>query len=183
MDCQESAKVVLWLGESYGFWIQTGAIVLSAFGAIAIIYNSSHQAKKRATVDLVLHESSNPEIISAKEHVRKCHDTKTDFTKLSCKENKDDPANGYIKIVLNNYEFFAAGIKEGAFDEEIYKRMKRSIIIRDWDAFAAYITELRSQTKRDKLYIEFQWLAERWKQSEIKPNVNIVRRCINRLGL
>ncbi|MHB1678058.1 MAG: DUF4760 domain-containing protein [Sulfuriferula sp.] len=38
---------------------------------------------------------------------------------------------------MNNYKFIAAGIKEGAFDEEIYKWMKHSILIRDRDALSA----------------------------------------------
>lgn len=183
MGPHESAKIVLWLGETTGFWIQTGAIILSALVAIAILYNNSHQAKKRATIDLVLHETNNPEIIDAKKQVRHCHEDKIDITQLSCKGNEDKPENAAIKIVLNNYEFIAAGIKEGAFDEEIYKRMKRSIVIRDWEAFAAYITELRRQKKRDKLYIEFEWLAARWNKSEIRPNVTLIRRAINCLGL
>lgn len=183
MDCHESTKIILWLGETIGFWVQTGAFILSAFGAIAIIYNNSHQAKKRATIDLVLHELSNPEIVEAKRHVISYHDNHTDFTKLSCEENKDMPENGYIRTVLNNYEFIAAGIKEGAFDEEIYKRMKRSILIRDWDALSAYVAEVRRRTHREKIFIEFQWLAERWKKSEIKPEVNILRRFINYLRL
>ncbi|MHB1678057.1 MAG: hypothetical protein ACYCSS_11065 [Sulfuriferula sp.] len=66
MDCPESAKVVLWLDETIGFWIQSGAFIISALGAIAIICNTSYQFKKRATIDLVLHESSNPEIVEAK---------------------------------------------------------------------------------------------------------------------
>ena len=183
MDCHESAKIVLWLGETLGFWVQTGAFILSAFGAIAIIYNNSHQAKKRATIDLVLHELTNPEIIEAKKQVAHYHDNKTDFTQLSCEEYKAKPENGHIRTVLNNYEFIAAGIKEGAFDEEIYKRVKRSILIRDWDALAAYVAEVRRRTGREKIYIEMQWLAERWKKSEIKPEVHWWRRFINWIGL
>lgn len=183
MDCQEAAKVAFFLGESRGFWVQTGAFILSAFGAIAIIYNNSHQAKKRATVDLVLYELGNPLLIEAKKHVRLLRESGADLTQLSCAENKDKAENGYIKTLLNNYEFIAAGIKEGAFDEEIYKRMTRSILIRDWDAFSAYVAELRRQTKREKIYIEFQWLVERWKKSEIKPEVNILRRFINYIRL
>lgn len=183
MDCNESAKITLWLGETLGFWIQTGAFVLSAIGAIAIIYNNSHQAKKRATIDLVLHELTNPEIIEAKKQIAQYHDSQIDFTNLSCKEHKAKPENGYIRTVLNNYEFIAAGIKEGAFDEEIYKRMKRSILIRDWDALAAYVAEIRRRTGREKIYIEFQWLAERWKKSEIKPEVNWARQFFNYIKL
>lgn len=172
-----------WLGGSIGFQIQTVAIVLSALSAIALLYINSRQAKKRATVDLVLHETTNPEIIEAKKQVRHCHDNKVDITQLSCKGNENKPENASIKIVLNNYEFIAAGIKEGAFDEEIYKRMKRSILVRDWEAFSAYITELRRQTKRNELYMEFGWLAARWSKNKIKPNVTWIQRVINYVEL
>lgn len=181
--CTESAQTILWLGESLGFWVQTGAFILSAVGAIAIIYNNSHQAKKRATVDLVLHELTNPEIVEAKQKVAEFHDNHTDLTQLSCAQHKHKPENVYIRTVLNNYEFIAAGIKEGAFDEEIYKRVKRSILIRDWEALAAYVAEIRRRTGREKIFIELQWLAERWKKSEIKPTVSWVRRFLTYIGL
>ncbi|MBU0592426.1 MAG: DUF4760 domain-containing protein [Gammaproteobacteria bacterium] len=179
----ETVDVIRYLGETTGFWIQTGAFVFSALGAIAIIYNNSHQAKKRATIDLVLHESSNQFLIDAKKEVSKYHDTEVNFTELSCGQNCAKPENGFIQSVLNNYEFIASGIKEGAFDEEIYKRMKRSVVIRDWKAFSGYIAELRRAKQRDKLYIEFEWLAKRWEKNEIQPEVHWSRRMINKLGI
>jgi len=180
---QDCVEIVRWLGETRGFWIQTGAFVLSALGAIAIIYNSSHQAKKRATIDLALHELSDPKLIEAKAQVKKYHDSKINFTELSCGDYNAKPENSYILTVLNSYEFVASGIKEGAFHEEIYKRMKRSIIVRDWDAFSTYIYERRKCMNRDKLFIEFEWLAKRWVNSEIQPEVHWWRRLISRLGL
>ncbi|WP_218966857.1 DUF4760 domain-containing protein [Snodgrassella alvi] len=67
-----------------------------------------------------------------------------------------------ILDVLNNHEFMAAGIKEGAFDEEIYKCMKRSLIIKDWEKLELYVRALRKREQRDRLFSEFQWLAEKW---------------------
>ncbi len=183
MDCNETAKTALLLGETIGFWIQTGAIILSAIGAIAIIYNNSHQAKKRATIDLVLHELSDKEIIDAKNHVRKYRESGNPFAELSAKAHDDNPLNGYLQTVLNHHEFVATGIKEGAFDEEIYKRMKRSLVLRDWQALEPYISEKRRQERRDKLFSEFQWLAYRWKDNPIKPEVSWWRRAINKIGL
>lgn len=179
----DGAEVVRYFGETIGFWIQTGAFALSAFGAVAIIYNNSHQAKKRATIDLALHENANQEIKEAKDAVKKYHEQKLNFTELTCGDYNAKPENGHVLTLLNHYEFIAAGIKEGAFDEEIYKRMKRSIIIRDWGAFSAYVIERRRCLQRDKLWAEFEWLAKRWQNSEIKPEVNIFRRAISALGL
>lgn len=183
MPDPETIEVVRWLGETKGFWIQTGAFIFSALGAIGIIYNNSHQAKKRATIDLVLHESGNPTLLAAKKEISKYHDTKVNFTELSCGANSIKPENGHIQTVLNNYEFIASGIKEGAFDEEIYKRMKRSITVRDWKAFSGYIAELRRSRGHETLYIEFEWLARRWENSHIKPNVSWWRRIISKAGL
>lgn len=184
MACQETEKIVLWLGESLGFWIQTGAFIFTAVGAIAVIYNNSHQAKKRATIDLVLHENQNQKLIEAKNQVTKFHKEKKNFTEMACCDDfEENPDNDHILLVLNNYEFTAAGIKEGAFDEEIYKRMKRSLVIREWDAFSAYIAELRRKTGRDKIYAEFEWLANRWRNNHIKPEVSWWRRLFTWAGL
>lgn len=43
-------------GETLGFWVQTGAIVLSAIGAIAVIWHNGKTAKRRATIDLIIAE-------------------------------------------------------------------------------------------------------------------------------
>lgn len=180
---QEAAEITRILGETIGFWTQTGAFVFSAFGAIAIIYNNSHQAKKRATIDLALHESGNAKLAEAKKQVRKFQEDRVNITELACGDHHSKPENDYIQTLLNHYEFIAAGIKEGAFDEEIYKRMKRSIMIHHWHALSAYVAERRRVLERDKLYIEFEWLARRWEHSEIKPEVNLVRRFITKIGL
>ncbi|MFH4377144.1 DUF4760 domain-containing protein, partial [Acinetobacter baumannii] len=55
------------------------------------------------------------------------------FTKLACEELADNPEeNDVIMTILNHYEFIASGIFEKALDEEIYKRMKKGILVRDW---------------------------------------------------
>lgn len=70
---------------------------------------------------------------------------------------------------LNNYEFLATGIRAGAFDEKIIKRMQYSIAMRDWESLCPFINELRAQTKIDTLFQEFEWLGKRWKK---KPLTN-----------
>ncbi|AWG96463.1 DUF4760 domain-containing protein [Actinobacillus pleuropneumoniae] len=75
----------------------------------------------------------------------------------------NEEKNHAILDILNNYEFMASGIQEGAFDEEIYKRMKRSLIIQDWEILDIYIQALRKREQRPKLFCEFEWLAKKWK--------------------
>ncbi|WP_371813801.1 DUF4760 domain-containing protein [Diaphorobacter sp. HDW4A] len=65
--------------------------------------------------------------------------------------------------MLNNYEYVSTGIHTGAFDEEIYKRMKRSNLIRDWDALKPYVCELRRKYGKPQLFVELETLAEKWR--------------------
>ncbi|PIT07246.1 DUF4760 domain-containing protein [Snodgrassella communis] len=93
----------------------------------------------------------------------KLKENNTDFNTIGAQSLlANEKENQAILDVLNNYEFMAAGIKEGAFDEEIYKRMKRSLIIKDWEKLELYVRALRKREQRDRLFSEFQWLAEKW---------------------
>lgn len=177
---------LLWLGETKGFWLQTGAFLLSAVAAIVLIFHSGRQARRRATIDLTLHENQNLALHEAKEAIAKLlhKDSGVNLTSLACcSDLGENPNNVHILLVLNNYEFIAAGIKEGAFDEEIYKRMRRSIVIRDWKAFSGYITELRRSRSQDKLFAEFQWLASRWETSFISAELTLMRRAAKLIGM
>lgn len=95
------------------------------------------QARSRATVDVVLHEKSDVAYRAARKKFGELHDAKADFTSFACGKLTDhQEQNDVILPVLNNYEFIAAGIRSMAFDEEIYRRMKRSLVIRDWETLA-----------------------------------------------
>ncbi|MFD1244788.1 DUF4760 domain-containing protein [Paralysiella testudinis] len=55
------------------------------------------------------------------------------------------------------------GIKENIFDEAVYKRMSKSSVVKDWKTLKPYIMELRRiNDNNDKLFCEFEWLANRW---------------------
>ena len=124
---------------------------------------SERQAKSRATVDVVLHERGDKEYGAARKKFAELRDSGNSLTQYACaKPPAHQEENSSIMTILNQYEFMAAGIRTGAFDEEIYKRMKRGLLIRDWKALKAYVEELKTLHKRPELYIEFQWLAERW---------------------
>lgn len=45
------------LGETHGFWIQTGAIILSAIMAILAIRHNGKMSKRRATIDVIMQEN------------------------------------------------------------------------------------------------------------------------------
>lgn len=164
---------ILFLGETIGFWIQTVAIVVSAlFAGTQLLalrkqnLSNDLQWKQRATIDAVMSDRKDSGLIQARRLFAKMKKQNENFDALGSNPLLDnEEKNHAILDILNNYEFMASGIKENAFDEEIYKRMKRSLIIQDWDILEIYIQALRKKEKRPKLFCEFEWLAKKWKDN------------------
>lgn len=160
---------ITFFGENIGFWIQTGAIVLSAIYAgrqvrlLRIQTDQNEiQAKRRATIDMVLDEKQDGNLVAARKKFAELRDS-NNITAFACKPESEHPdENSAILAILNNYEFMAIGIREKALDEAIYRRMKNSLVIRDWEALASYVLEMRKKHKNPKLFVEFEVLAGDW---------------------
>lgn len=187
MNPQEAAQTVKYFGESIGFWIQTGAFLLSAVAAaLALFYNARQvrllrrqtisvdkQAKARATVDVVLHEKGDKVYQEARQRyatIRKAQATLTTLACIDPAQQQDD--HSAVLQVLNNYEFMSAGIKSGAFDEDIYRRMKRGLLIRDWGDLQPFVAQLRVTQQRERLFVEFEWLANKWRGEPVEGPVH-----------
>lgn len=183
MACIAAADAVCFLGESIGFWIQTGAFFLSALAGVAVIFNNNHRARQRATVDLSLAETNNKDLQLAKDKIIEYQGQNANFKEFACDSVKYKEQNTYIALLLNHHEFIATGIKEGVFDEEIYKRMRRSILLKDYKELTTYIEQLRESWRRPTLFTEFEWLCKRWENSPIPKDLPWHRRVKNYLGM
>jgi hypothetical protein len=159
-------KVLGWLGESWGFWVQTGAFLLSAVAAVMVIYHNASQARIRATIDLIIHQKGDKELLACIETVYKLSAEKVQFSKFA--NDMHTPEAKCILKVLNNHEFIAAGIRTKSFDENIYKLTQYSNVLKVWDSSRGIIAEMRQIEKKDTLFQEFEWLAERWKKNMLK---------------
>ena len=178
------------LGESIGFWIQTAVILLGAVAAVVTIYvngllsrrsidhnaklsrqaieNNEKIARQRATIDLLLTQRTDQNLIESKKAVGNIHSNGGDFTSLATKDKAQDEDRSHILAIINNYEFIALGIREGALDESIYKRAVYSQVVRDWAAMRPFIMELRRQNNRNTLFQEFEVMAKRWETAPLK---------------
>jgi hypothetical protein len=165
MECQETAKAVFWLGETIGFWIQTGAFFLSAVGAIAVIYYNGKQARVTSLINLLLQQKSDVSLIEA---TRRVHSLKANGTALSHHVNNDSEERKDILKVLNNQEFIAVGIRLKVFDENVYKQSQCTNLLRLWDVSRGFIHELRSADGKDTIFQDFEQLAVRWEEDPIK---------------
>jgi len=170
LDAPTVIETHKWLGETWGFWVQTGALIVSAVAAIYLIAASRKDNRRRATIDLVIQQKQDSELQTAKRFVLSLHENKVEnLTKYLADKNSDECKN--LLRVLNNYEFVAAGIREDALDEEIFKRVQFSVWIKDWDALSGVVMELRHSENRDTLFQEFQLMSARWKQKPLKCDI------------
>ncbi|MGQ0546031.1 MAG: DUF4760 domain-containing protein [Betaproteobacteria bacterium] len=81
-------------------------------------------ARRRATIDVVMHEKMNPTIVAARKRVLALHESNAEFVKFALKEHADSEEATTILTVLNFREFVAAGVREKAFDEEMFKPLQ-----------------------------------------------------------
>jgi hypothetical protein len=75
-----------------------------------------------------------------------------------------------IMRTLNAYEFVASGIRERAFSEAVYKRLRCSTLIKDWEAFQGFVIEFRKQKSKRTFFQDFEWLYKRWSQQPLKAD-------------
>ena len=182
MDTSQVAETAKWFGETKGFWIQTGAFFLSALTAAwALFYNAiqvrqlkkqtanaEKHAKSRATIDIALHEKTDERFLAARKKYGEMREKNINMTVFACGKLTDhEVENDAILLILNNYEFIACGIENDSFDEALYKKMYRGMLIRDYETLLPYIEELkRGKPAAKKAFIEFKHLAEKWIREE-----------------
>lgn len=134
--------------------------------AVAVIYYNGRTAKRRATVDVVVHQKNDKELNEALSIVLRYHRENKSLTPFI--ENFSSPEGKAIRLVLNNHEFICLGIRRGAFEERMIKFMQHYNYMRTWEACCAVVHEIRRIEKRDTIFQEFEWLAERWKRKPLK---------------
>jgi hypothetical protein len=163
------AEPVKWLGETVGFWIQNLILTVSAIAAIWVIRASKTQEKRRATIDLVMDQKRDVTLVAARHTLMSLHES---GEKNFAKYLEDTSSNQYKAIlsVLNAYEFVGSGIREGAFDEDTYKRLRYSNVLRDWDNLCAFVLAFRRQKGIEGLFQEFEWLDKRWRKKRFKTD-------------
>lgn len=154
--------------------LQTGSLLVASG---ALIFNarqvqelktqniqSEKKARQRATIDLALHEKSDPAYLKCKDDFLALRDDNmANITTYACDITAYSEKNKTIFTYLDHYEFLATGISEGALDGDIYKKMRRTSVIKDWDAVKPYVYELRKQRNNTKIYCELEALVEKWR--------------------
>lgn len=153
----------------YGLWIQTGAIVVSAIGIVATLLWQKKIACRRATLDIVLSEETDPRTLGQRTKFTQLRDA-GHLAKWADPNNTHTPESAVLRAVLNRYELVAIGIKQGTIDEESYKRWCRTTLVKDWIECRPFVMQLRSNAKNPAYYCEVERLATDWAKRDERPH-------------
>lgn len=153
----------------YGLWIQTGAIVVSAIGVIATIIWQKRIACKRATLDIVLSEETDPRTIEQRTTFVELRDS-GHLSKWADPDNTHSDESAVLRAVLNRYELVAIGIKQGTIDEKSYKEWCRTTLVKDWIECRPFVMQLRRNANHPTYFCEVEKLAAQWANWNERPH-------------
>lgn len=118
-------------------------------------------AKKQHTVNVMLQASFNKELEDAKRRVAAIVKEKK-FDKLKDPAFEEDMLAH--RKVANHYEFVAAGLRNGDFDEILIRDSERASIVTFYELSEKYIRSLRDVRRRTAIYEHLEWLSDRWER-------------------
>jgi len=155
---------------NYGLWIQTGAIVVSAIGVIATLLWQKKIFSRRATLDLVMSEQTDPGTIERRTKFVTLRD-EGHLSKYADPQNTHSEESEIVRSVLNKYELVAVGIGQGTIDEASYKKWCRTTLVKDWIECKPFIMQLRRNANTPTYFCEFEALARKWANKDERPHI------------
>ena len=150
----------------YGSDIQNGAVVLSAVAAFLVIRDTRATARRRGTLDLILHQESDRELIEARDGFTALKDGTTKISSFGVPAQRNSPEARHLKKVLNLHELTAVAIQERVIDECVYRRWFNGTYIADYEATKAFIEAVRKSYGNEAVFSEFEKTALRWKNDQ-----------------
>lgn len=168
---QSKHEFYLSASSSIASW---AAAVIAYYGLIYAgdtLARSSLIAKQQSTINMVMEFNNDEKLQRVKNEIFK---NSQDLTLKFCllpEDEKGEELRDEYYYVLNRYEFVSLGIRVGAFDEELYKNLQCSNILKIWNAVQPLVSEIRKKNKKPTLYQELEWLNNRWTNNPIKKIV------------
>jgi hypothetical protein len=163
------------LSDFYQFWhtygsdIQNGAVVLSAIAAFWVIAESKATARRRATMDLILHQESDKELIAERIAFNAIKSGTVKVATFASNESRNSSEFSAIRKILNLHELTAVAINEGVIDERVYRRWFNTTYVADYEATKNFIRDARITYDNEAAFSEFEQTAIRWKEDTNWP--------------
>ncbi|XYQ56064.1 DUF4760 domain-containing protein [Pectobacterium carotovorum] len=148
----------------------TPIIALLALGVAYFGYRRQRRLhQEKLSYDFVHFYQNDKELIKHRNNLnelfKRLEKDKIDLKKLAEIESENEHAKS-IMFILNTWERCAHAIKEGLIDEEYFYNIFHVVALRVYEVLEDYIEQRRKRSKNRTAYINFRWLAERWKMRE-----------------
>ena len=151
--------VTFW--QTYGPIITGGAVVVSACLGIAVLLANRAIARRRATLDIILHIESDGDLIEARNRFTEIKKSDVRSSTYGKQDKRASDESEAIRTILNINELVAVSIQEGVIDERVFRRWFNSAFIDDYKSMTGYIEETR-KWKNGHIFKELETLANRW---------------------
>lgn len=153
-------------------------LCLSAVIAFISYKNQRHLTCAKNTIDFqtAFHNSKELNKATTVFADRICHMTSDEVRQLAHVKDRDDKVNKSARELLNSWERVAVAVKNDVYDEEMLFNTYASFLLTIWQTLGPYIAE--KQKVNPKWYVEFQWLALRWR---IRKDAALTKRQIREL--
>ncbi len=154
------------LGETYGFWTQTGVLLL---GALLTVLSVRFIERKKAAAEVLFRTKSDRKLSLALRKIGEIHHSQEKIAKYGAKPVGEDKVIGnLINYALTHFEYVSIGIQEGIYDQKIFKRSQYGTVMRLYERTKPFINVVRKEIGSETLYMEFEWLSCEWKKKPLK---------------
>lgn len=151
------------------YFVTPIATAVGVFVAAFNVYKNTENAKKRATIDMIVMERNDKDLQNAITTVNNLSkDPGRILATYVSEDPKDKLTRECILKVLNQREFVSAGVLDGALHKGMYKNFSYSMFLRDWSNLKGFIYELRKIRSAPTAFQEFETLAKKWKKKPLK---------------
>lgn len=157
----QNHTLLTWLGP-------TLATSFASIIAVIAILASRDTARKKNSIDTILHAKNDHKLRQAIESTGKIHrDSEKTIEKYAYDAHKFEKEAQGIRYVLNFYEYLSVGIIHKVYDEQVLKESMYSTLVRTFERCQPYINQIRQQTGSNTAYTNFESLALKWREKPI----------------
>lgn len=144
-------------------------LVGAAMATVGWLYTSRRSltiARKQHTINIMLKGNFSQELRGSHKFIAQHFKAKKPIP-----DESDTEYNGFrenLQLILNHYEFIAAGIRRGDLDEKLVLDSERGTVLNAFENSEDYIYQARNTRRNQSLYEHLEWLHKRWVKQ--KPN-------------
>lgn len=160
---QSAKSDSLYLGETPGFWCQTGVLLLAALIAVVAMVVSRRIERRKASAAVLFSTRRDGELTRCLRHITTIHATDQNMAMWARKDKNDSEEAKSIRYALNHWEDISVGIAHHIYDEEIFKSTNYTTVRRLYERTKPFIDEVRRVSEAPTAFQEFECLACRWK--------------------